>query len=103
QRSFEEAEADVAALWREQETRRFLSELGFRLAERAGQGEGMEVLAQEVGGKVDTARGIKRIGGAPGLPESAVGQAFVTPQGGAASAETSDGRTRVVFKVTEVT
>lgn len=103
QRSFEEAEADVAALWREQETRRLLSELGSRLAERAGQGEGMEVLAQEVGGKVDTARGIKRIGGAPGLPESAVGQAFVTPQGGAASAETSDGRTRVVFKVTEVT
>src|SRR5690606_1303845 len=37
QRSFEEAEADVAALWREQETRRLLSELGSRLAERAGQ------------------------------------------------------------------
>lgn len=102
QRSFEEAEADVTALWREQETRRLLSELGSRLAERAGQGWSMETLAQEVGGKVETARDVKRIGGAPGLPDSAVGQAFVTPQGGAGSAETRDGTSRVVFKVTEV-
>lgn len=103
QRSFEEAKADVAALWREQETKRILSELGTKLAERAGQGESMEALAREVGGKVETARNIKRIGGAPGLPDSAVGQVFITPAGKAASAETRDGSSRVVFKVTEVT
>lgn len=102
QRSFEEAEADVAALWREQEMRRLLSELGSKLAERAGQGESMEALAQEVGGKLETARNVKRLGGAPGLPDGAVGQAFITPQGGTGSAETRDGKSRVVFKVTEV-
>jgi len=103
QRTFEEAQADVAALWREQETRRLLAELGAKLADRAGKGESMETLAAEVGGKVETARGIKRIGGAPGLPESAVGQAFITPLGGAGSAETRDGASRVVFKVTDIT
>lgn len=102
QRSFEEAEADVAALWREQETRRQLSDLASKLTERAGRGESMDALAQEVGGKLETARNVKRIGGAPGLPDSAVGQAFITPQGGAGSAETRDGKSRVVFKVTEV-
>lgn len=103
QRSFDEAKADVTALWREQEMRRRLSELGAKLAERAGQGESMQTLATEVGGKVETARNIKRIGGAPGLSDGAVGQAFVTPQGGAGSAETRDGASRIVFKVTEVT
>ncbi len=103
QRTFDEAKADVTALWREQEARRLLSDLGAKLAERASQGESMETLATEVGGKVETAQGVKRIGGAPGLPESAIGQAFITPKGGAASAETRDGKSRVVFKVTEVT
>jgi peptidyl-prolyl cis-trans isomerase D len=102
QRTFEEAEADVAALWRERETRRMLSELGSQLAERAGKGESMEALAQEVGGKVETARNVKRIGGAPGLPDGAVGQAFITARDAAGSAETRDGKSRVVFKVTEV-
>lgn len=103
QRSFDEAKADVEALWREQETKRLLSELGAKLAERASQGESMQTLAAEVGGKVETASNVKRIGGAPGLPDAAVGQAFITPQGGAASAETRDGASRVVFKVTGVT
>lgn len=103
QRTFDEAREDVAKLWREQETRRLLSELGSKLSERASQGENMQMLAAEVGGKVETAADIKRIGGAPGLPDSAVGQAFITPLGGAASAETRDGTSRVVFKVTGVT
>lgn len=103
QLSFDEARADVEALWREQETKRLLSELGAKLAERASQGESMETLAAEVGGKMETATNVKRIGGAPGLPDSAVGQAFVTPQGGAASAETRDGKSRVIFKVTAIT
>lgn len=102
QRSFEEAEADVKALWREQEMRRRLSELGSKLAERAGQGESMEALAKEVGGKLETARNVKRLGGAPGLPDGAVGQAFILPEGGTGSAETRDGKSRVVFKVTEI-
>src|SRR5690606_12931126 len=85
QRSFEEAKADVATLWREQETKRLLGELGAKLVERVGQGESMEVLAKEVGGTVETAQNVKRIGGSPGLPDSAVGQAFVTPTGKAGS------------------
>lgn len=103
QRSFEEAEADVKALWREREVRRMLSELASKIVGRVKNGESMETLAREVGGKVETASNVKRIGGAPGLPESAVGQAFTLPQNGAGSAETRDGNSRVIFKVTEIT
>ncbi|MGE8942477.1 SurA N-terminal domain-containing protein [Leptospira interrogans] len=103
QRSFEEAEADVKALWREQETRRLLAELAAKLAERATQGEAMDKLAAEVGGKVETAANFKRIGGAPGLPEAAITLAFITPKGNATSVETQDGKSRLVFRVTEIT
>jgi peptidyl-prolyl cis-trans isomerase D len=103
QRSFEEAQADVKALWREQETRRLLAELAAKLAERATQGEAMDKLAAEVGGKVETAANFKRIGGAPGLPEAAVTLAFITPKGNATSVETQDGKSRMVFRVTEIT
>jgi peptidyl-prolyl cis-trans isomerase D len=102
QRSFEEAEADVRNLWREKEMRRALAELATGLVERATKGESMEALAKSVGGKVETARAFKRFGGAPGLPEAAVTLAFATPLGAAASAETRDGTSRLVFRVTEI-
>ncbi len=50
----------------------------------------------------EPARNVKRLGGAPGLPDGAVGQAFIPPEGGTGSAETRDGKSRVVFKVTEI-
>lgn len=103
QRSFEDAQADVKALWREQEMRRLLSELAAKLSERATQGEAMDKLAAEVGGKVETAANFKRIGGAPGLPEAAITLAFITPKGNATSVETQDGKSRMVFRVTEIT
>ena len=103
QRTFEEAEADVKALWQQEETRRMLAQLAATLAERAAKGEAMDKLAAEVGGKVETAKDFKRFGGAPGIPESVVAQAFITPKGKAGSAETQDGKSRVVFQVTGIT
>lgn len=102
QRDFAEALPEVKDLWREEQTRLQLSELAGRLVERANQGIPLETLAGEVGGKVETAKAFKRIGGAPGLPEAAVEQAFALEKGKAASAMTRDGKSRVVFKVTEI-
>jgi peptidyl-prolyl cis-trans isomerase D len=102
QRSFEETAQEVKALWRERETRQQLSELAGKLIERADQGTPLETLAAEVGGKVETAKDFKRIGGAPGLPESAVEQAFTLAKGKAGSAETRDGKSRVIFKVIDI-
>src|SRR5258707_14920836 len=39
----------------------------------------------------------------PGLPENAVQFAFTLAKGAASSAETRDGKSRVVFKVTDIT
>jgi peptidyl-prolyl cis-trans isomerase D len=102
QRSFAEVSAEVEALWREQETRRAVSDLAARLVERANRGDNLEALAREAGGKPETAKAFKRIGGAPGLPDGAVQQAFALGKGEAASAETRDGKSRVVFRVTDI-
>ena len=103
QRTFEEAQADVRALWTADETRRMLSALATKLVERANQGEPMATLAAEVGGKVETSTNFKRFGGTPGMPDPAIAQAFITQKGGTGSAETRDNASRIVFRVTEIT
>lgn len=102
QRAFEEVKGEIAPVWRENETRRLLLDAAAKLAERAGKGESMEALAKEAGGKLETSGLFKRFGGAPGLPESAVNQAFAVAKDAGASADTQDGTSRLVLKVIEV-
>jgi peptidyl-prolyl cis-trans isomerase D len=102
QRTFEEVKGEIAPVWRENETRRLLRETAATLAERAAKGESMETLAKDAGGKLETSGLFKRFGGAPGLPEAAVGQAFAVAKDAGASADTQDGTSRVVLKVVEV-
>lgn len=103
QRTFEEVKSEVGKLWSEIERRRLLSELGAKLAERASAGESLETLAAEVSGRVETSGPFKRYGGQPGLPETAVSQAFVTAKGRAVSVETQDRSSHLVLLVTDMT
>jgi peptidyl-prolyl cis-trans isomerase D len=102
QKELAEVKADVKTVWIETERRKALSALADKLAERAGRGEPLDALAREAGGKVETTQPFKRFGATAGLPETAVNQAFAVAKGAAASAETSDGKSRIVLKVTEV-
>jgi peptidyl-prolyl cis-trans isomerase D len=103
QKTQDEAAEEVKTLWHDRAMRSALAELGGKLADRASKGESFEALAKEAGGKVETAKAFKRIGGSPGLPEAAVQLAFSLAKGAASSAETRDGKSRVVFKVTDIT
>lgn len=102
-KTLEEVKEDVKAVWTETERRRQLASVGAKLVERLGKGEALEVIAKEVGAKVEVAKSIKRMARVPGLTEAAVAQAFVLAKGQAASAESADGQTRVILRVDDVT
>lgn len=103
QKPFDDVKDEVKAVWIDIETRKALSDTAAKIVERARKGEPFEALAQEVGGKIETSKPFKRYGGAPGLPDTAVQQAFVVPNGGVAWAASKDGKLRVVVKVIDVT
>jgi peptidyl-prolyl cis-trans isomerase D len=102
QRPFEEVTHEVKAVWTDLEKRKAMSEIAVKLVERARNGEPFEALAEEVGSKIETSKPFKRYGGAPGLPETAVQQAFVVAKDGATWAASPDGKLRVVLRVVDV-
>jgi peptidyl-prolyl cis-trans isomerase D len=102
QRPFEDVKVDVKALWTAVESKKALSAAAAKLVERLQKGETLDTLAKELGAKVETATGLRRNATGSGLPDGAVAQAFAVANGGSASAETADGKTRVVLRVAGV-
>jgi hypothetical protein len=62
----------------------------------------METAAQSVGAAVKTSAPLKRSGAEPGLPISAIAQAFSLPQDGVGSAQTPDRKGRAIFQVASI-
>lgn len=102
QKPFEEVKAAVETAWVDAERKKALNELAAKLVERINKGEALGQIAGEVGGKLDTAIAITRKTLPQGLTAGAVAQAFALPKGGAGSAETGDGKSRVLFKVVDI-
>ena len=102
QREFADVKADVKALWIETETRKAITAAAQALAERVGKGEALDKVAAEAGGKVVTTEPTLRGGKPVGLTEQAINQAFALGLGAAGSTDTTDGKSRVVFKVAEI-
>ena len=103
QRPFEDVKPDVKIDYTLSETARLVNELANKLVERLNAGEPVSALEAAAGGKAAKTEAITRTTVPQGISEAAVAQAFILPQGRAASAETSDKTSRIVFKVTEVT
>ncbi len=103
QKPFADVKEDVKKLAITQERNRLVSELATKLAERADKGESMEALAKEADAKLDTTPPFTRMTEPQGLSKQAVTRAFTMTKGKAASAPTTNGKSRSVFKVTEIT
>jgi peptidyl-prolyl cis-trans isomerase D len=104
QRPFDEVKADVKKLAIRQEREKLVAELASKLVERADKGESMEALAKEAGApKLDTTPPFTRTTEPQGLSKGSVQQIFTLTKGRAGSAPTTDGKSRSVFKVTEIT
>ena len=104
QKPFDAVKEDVKKLAITNERQRLVSELANKLVERADKGESMQALAKEAGApKLDTSPPFTRSTEPQGLSKDAVKQVFTLTRGGAGSAPTTDGKSRSVFKVTEIT
>lgn len=103
QREFADVKADVKKLWIETESRKALGAATQKFVERLTGGEAIEKVASEAGGKVVTTDAILRAAKPTGLTEQAVNQAFALGAGTISSSDSLDAKSRIVFKVTEVT
>jgi peptidyl-prolyl cis-trans isomerase D len=102
QKPFEEVKAEVKAAYVESETRKELSALATKLAERVAKGEPMEAIATEVSGKVEKTNPITRNTSPQGLSANAVQQAFALAKGGASSTASPDNTSRTIFRIADV-
>jgi peptidyl-prolyl cis-trans isomerase D len=104
EKPFADVKEDVKKVAITNERARLVNELAGKLVEKADAGTPMATLATEAGGvKVDTTPPFTRMTEAHGLSKDAVTKAFSLAKGRAASAPTTDSKSRIVFKVTEVT
>ncbi len=104
QKPFEEVKDEVKQFFMKQERARLVGELAGKLVERADQGEAMSALATAGGAaKVDTTPPFNRTTEPQGMSKDAVTRAFSLAKGKAGSAPDSNDKSRIVFKVTEIT
>ncbi len=103
QKPFDEVKADVEADWRKDQIRAKLTGQARELVEHLNRGDKIADVAKGVGATVKTTQPLKREGSEPGLPQTAMAQAFSLAEAGAGSAQGSDGESRVLFQVVKVT
>lgn len=104
QKPFEAVKDDVKKFYIAQERSRLVTELANKLVERADKGEAMAALATAAGAaKVETTPAFNRSTTPQGMSKDAVTRAFTLAKGQAGSAPDANDKTRIVFKVTEVT
>ena len=104
QKPFAEVKEDVKKLAIKNERARLISELAAKLVKEADAGTPMAKLGEEAGGvKVDTTPPFTRSTDPQGMSKDAVAKAFTLAKDKAGSAATMDGKSRIVFKVTEIT
>lgn len=102
QRDLADVKDAVKKVWIETETRKAITAAAQALVDRLAKGEAIEKVAADAGGTVvvsdPSLRGAKPVG----LTEQAMAQAFALAAGAAASTDSIDGKSRVVFKVAEI-
>src|SRR5262249_34757159 len=104
QKPFEAVKDEVKQFFVKQERERLISELAGKLVERADKGEPMATLATAAGAaQVDTTPAFNRMTLPQGMSKDAVARAFSLAKGQAGSAPDDNDKTRIVFKVTEIT
>lgn len=102
QKDFSEARDDIEKAWRLEEERKLLSRKGQELVDKLRGGETISAVAESLGVDVKQSDALKRTDRVADLPNAVILQAFALNKGAFGSALTSDGKSRVVFKVAEI-
>lgn len=103
QKPLDAVSADLKKQIVETERRKAIAEFAGKLVDRLNKGEAIADVAKDAGGSVETAAKITRDTLPQGLPKPAVTQAFVLAKDKAGSSDSADGKSRVVFKVVDIT
>ena len=103
QKPFDEVKADVRTNFIEAEKRSEMETFAGKQIERLKGGAKLDVIAKELGAKVERTEALKRSATPAALPAAAVQQAFALPKGAATSVPTADGKSRVIIRVGEIT
>lgn len=99
---FDTVKDQVKTVYVNNERRRLVSELANKLVERIDKGEAMDKLATEAGGTLGKTQALTRSTVPQGFPEAAIPPLFALAKDKGGSVPTTDGKTRVVFKLTEI-
>ena len=102
QKPFEEVTAEAKAGWLAAETRKAFAAAAEVLVSRIKAGETIDAVAKSQGLKAEVQKPFKRTGPFTGIPTTAARQAFTLPKGGVGSADTQDGKSRVVYVVSDI-
>lgn len=103
QRTFEEAKADVRKNYLESEMRKAIEASAAKEVERIKGGAKMETVAKELGAKLEKAEGLKRGATPPGFTPIAFGELFALQKGDVSSSASTDGKSRTIFRIAEIT
>jgi peptidyl-prolyl cis-trans isomerase D len=103
QKPFADVQDAVRAFYMDREKSRLLDELAAKLAEQLKNGGDIDKVAADAGGKAELTESIRREMSPPGLTVPAVKRAFSLAKGDTGYAATSDGSTRTVYRVKEIT
>lgn len=103
ERPFDEVKAEVKTRWLEIEKGKALTEATAKLVERVVKGESLEAITKDSGGSVLRTGSFARSVTPSGLTADLVRQAFALPPGAASSSASVDGKTRIVFRIAEMT
>ena len=102
QKTLEEAKGLTKDYYVDSEHKKQLTALAAKFVERLKAGEDIATLAAEAGGKVELSENVRRVVSVPGLSQDAIKYAFTLPKGGVAHSESSDNKSRVVFRIKDV-
>lgn len=101
-RPLDEVKAEVVTGWRQREVRTKLAEKAGELVKRINSGESLAAVAKVFGAEVKTSKPLKRTDVEPGIPLSAISQAFTLTKSVAGSVAMQTGG-RLIFALTEIT
>lgn len=101
-KKFEDVKEEVKALYFAEEKEKAMREFAGKLVTRLSNGEDLLTVANDAGGSADVTLPVTRNTVPQGITRGAIAQAFTLPVGRALSSPTSDGNSRILFRVKEI-
>lgn len=102
QRPFEDVKVEVKRYWTDEKKRTQIVDAASKFLDELKSGKDFAKVAEEAGGTVATTAAVGRSTTPDGMSQSAMTQAFTLKTGEYGNAETTDGKSRTLFRVDKI-